>query len=83
MVCYAMETDRIVKLLEANNKLVAEHLRTTEKVIDEMAKKRVEIFTCNKCGKWKRRRITESTMEPNSDDGRDLACAYNSPGIEV
>ena len=77
-----METEQIIKLLEANNKLVAEHLRTTDKAIGEIVKKTSVSFRCQKCGKCKKRRLTESTLEPTSDDGRDLASAYNSCGIE-
>ena len=77
-----MESEQILKLLETNSKLISEHLRTTDRAIGELVKKRNGTFCCQNCGKWKKRRLTESTLEPNSDDGRDLASAYNNCGIE-
>lgn len=80
-----METQHILKLLHANAELIGDQLRITDKAIDEINRKRSQSFLCEKCNKWKKRRVTELTIDQNSDDGRDLGSAYcpNEDGQEI
>jgi len=73
-----MDADRIMKLLESNAKLITEHMQSTQRTIDEISKKRNETFRCEQCKKWKKRQISERTLEANSDDERDLCSVYNN-----